>query len=85
MPTFAFRRQGVVPGNDTLSILAPAGYLLNEKDLDSATRELNQLRGTVRALFQDWLEAARRRPEAHQALEVRYLFISDGSKVPTTE
>ena len=71
LSTFAFRRQGLVPGNDVLSVLARAEYHLNEKDLDSATRELNQLCGTAKALLKDWLEAARRRLEVQQALEVR--------------
>lgn len=68
---FRFRRQGLVEGDDTLSVLARAEYHLNEKDLDSATRELNQLQGTARLLLQDWLDAARRRLEVQQALEVR--------------
>ncbi|KAI0046560.1 hypothetical protein FA95DRAFT_1542347 [Auriscalpium vulgare] len=67
---FAFRRQGLVPGADVLSVLARAEYYLNEKDLDSAARELNQLKGTAKVLVQDWLEAARRRLEVQQALEV---------------
>ena len=83
--TSAFRCQGFAPGNDTLSILACAGYCLNEKDLDSATRELNQLKGTVKALLKDWLEAARRKLKVRRALEVRYIFISGGMKMPTTE
>ncbi|KAI0277298.1 mitochondrial inner membrane protein Mitofilin [Russula aff. rugulosa BPL654] len=70
LSTFAFRRQGLVPGNDVLSVLARAEYHLNEKDLDSATRELNQLCGTAKALLNDWLVAARRRLEVQQALEV---------------
>ena len=70
LSTFAFRRQGLVTGNDVLSVLARAEYHLNEKDLDSATRELNQLCGTAKALLKDWLEAARRRLEVQQALEV---------------
>ena len=81
MSGFAFRRQGLVPGDDSLSILARAEYHLNEKDLDSATQELNQLKGAANAL-NDWLEAARRRLEVQQALEVRYLFLSDGMKIP---
>jgi mitofilin len=43
---------------------------MNEKDLDRAARELNQLKGTARELLHDWLEAARRRLEIQQALEV---------------
>ncbi|KAF9267948.1 hypothetical protein L218DRAFT_1074010 [Marasmius fiardii PR-910] len=65
-----FRRQGLVEGNDVLSVLARAEHYLNEKNLDSATRELNQLRGSAKVLLHDWLEAARRRLEVEQALEV---------------
>jgi mitofilin len=72
---FAFRRRGLVSGNDVLSVLARAEHHLNEKDLDSATRELNQLSGTAKALLKDWLVAARRRLEVQQALEVRQSFI----------
>jgi mitofilin len=71
LSAFAFRRRGLVHGDDVLSVLARAEYHLNEKDLDSATRELNQLQGTARTLLKDWLEAARRRLEVQQALEVR--------------
>ncbi|EPQ52767.1 hypothetical protein GLOTRDRAFT_79932 [Gloeophyllum trabeum ATCC 11539] len=70
LSTFTFRRQGFAQGNDVLSTLARAEYYLNEKDLDSAARELNQLKGTPKMLVQDWLEAARRRLEVQQALEV---------------
>lgn len=68
--SFTFRRQGLVPGDDVLSVLARAEYYLNEKDLDSATRELNQLKGPTKTLLSDWLDAARRRLEVLQALEV---------------
>lgn len=68
--SFTFRRQGLVSGNDVLSVLARAEYYMNEKDLDGATRELNQLRGTAKLLMSDWLDAARRRLEVMQALEV---------------
>lgn len=68
--TIRFRRQGLVPGNDVLSVLARAEYYLNEKNLDSAARELNQLSGPAKVLLHDWLEAARRRLEVQQALEV---------------
>jgi mitofilin len=66
-----FKRQGLVPGDDVLSVLARAEYYLNEKNLDNATRELNQLNGPAKELLHDWLEAARRRLEVQQALEVR--------------
>ncbi|KAH8990333.1 mitochondrial inner membrane protein Mitofilin [Lactarius akahatsu] len=70
LSAFTFRRQGLVPGDDVLSVLARAEYYLNEKDLESATRELNQLHGTAKTLLKDWLDAARRRLEVQQALEV---------------
>ena len=65
-----FKRHGLVPGDDVLSVLARADYYLNEKNLDSATRELNQLKGPAKTLLNDWLEAARRRLEVQQALDV---------------
>ena len=72
--SFTFRKSGLVEGDDVLSVLARAEYYLNEKNLDSATRELNQLRGTARVLLADWLDAARKRLEVLQALEVRLHF-----------
>ncbi|KAF5342242.1 hypothetical protein D9611_001663 [Ephemerocybe angulata] len=65
-----FKKQGFVEGDDVLSVLSRAEYHLNEKDLDSAARELNQLGGPAKALLGDWLEAARRRLEVEQALDV---------------
>ncbi|KAF8643269.1 hypothetical protein AX16_009153 [Volvariella volvacea WC 439] len=65
-----FKRTGLVEGDDVLSVLARAEHHLNEKNLDSAARELNQLRGPAKVLLQDWLQAARRRLEVQQALEI---------------
>jgi mitofilin len=65
-----FRRTGRVEGRDVLSVLARAEYALGEKDLDGAAREMNQLQGVPKELVSDWLEAARRRLEVVQALEV---------------
>lgn len=70
LSNFQFQRHGLVSGHDALSILARAEYYLNEKNLDSATRELNQLTGPAKTLLHDWLEAARKRLEVEQALEV---------------
>ncbi|KAF5391657.1 hypothetical protein D9757_002484 [Collybiopsis confluens] len=70
LSSFRFQRHGLVEGNDVLSVLARAEYHLNEKDLDSAARELNQLNGTAKVLLHDWLGAARRRLEVEQALEI---------------
>ncbi|KAH8117914.1 mitochondrial inner membrane protein Mitofilin [Phellopilus nigrolimitatus] len=68
--SFRFTRRGLVEGNDVLSVLARAEYYMNEKDLDSAARELNQLKGAPKVLLSDWLEAARKRLEVLQALEI---------------
>ncbi|KAH7884477.1 mitochondrial inner membrane protein Mitofilin [Phlebopus sp. FC_14] len=68
--SFRFQRHGLTSGSDVLSVLSRAEYYMNEKDLDSATRELNQLTGAAKELLHDWLEAARRRLEVQQALEV---------------
>ena len=68
--SFRFKRTGLVEGDDILSVLARAEYHLNEKDLDSAARELNQLKGSAKTLLQDWLRAARERLEVEQALDV---------------
>lgn len=76
LSAFRFQRHGLVPGSDALSVLARAEYYMNEKDLDSAARELNQLKGTARELLHDWLEASRRRLEILQALEVLSYFNS---------
>ncbi|KAG8961160.1 Formation of crista junctions protein 1 [Tulasnella sp. 419] len=65
-----FKPQGLVDGTDVLSILARTEYHLNEKDLDGAAREMNQLTGWSKFLATDWLNAARRRLEVQQALEV---------------
>ncbi|KAG9311475.1 mitochondrial inner membrane protein-domain-containing protein [Chiua virens] len=70
LSSFRFQRHGLTPGSDVLSVLSRAEYYMNEKDLDSATRELNQLAGPAKELLRDWLEAARRRLEIQQALEV---------------
>ena len=65
-----FKKQGWVEGDDVLSVISRAEYYLNEKDLDNAARELNQIGGPAKALLSDWLEAARRRLEVQQALDV---------------
>lgn len=72
LSSFQFRRHGLTHGSDVLSVLSRAEYYMNEKDLDSAARELNQLAGPAKDLLHDWLAAARRRLEAQQALEVRF-------------
>lgn len=70
-----FKRHGLVDGDDVLSVVARAEHYLAEKDLDSAARELNQLKGVPKVLLSDWLSATRKRLEVEQALEVCGLII----------
>lgn len=65
-----FSRKGLVPGSDVASTVARAEWYLDHKDLDSAARELNQLRGWAKVLASDWLEEARKRLEVDQALQL---------------
>lgn len=65
-----FHKKGLVQGEDVPSVLARAEYYLDRKDLDSATRELNQLKGWPKLLASDWLAASRKRLEVEQALDV---------------
>ena len=74
LSSLQFKRHGLVVGDDVLSVLSRAEYYLNEKDLDKAARELNQLKGPAKTLVHDWLEAARKRLEVQQALDVWLVF-----------
>ena len=65
-----FHKKGLVEGEDVPSVLARVEYYLDRKDLDAATRELNQLKGWPKTLAADWLSAARTRLEIAQALDV---------------
>ncbi|KAJ3127732.1 Formation of crista junctions protein 1 [Physocladia obscura] len=62
-------KTGLVAGNDTESVLARSRFYLASGDLESATREVNQLNGWSRVLAQDWLKQARTHLEVKQALE----------------
>ncbi|KAF8519558.1 mitochondrial inner membrane protein Mitofilin [Gautieria morchelliformis] len=70
LSSLRFQRRGLVEGDDVLSVLSRAEYYMNEKDLDSAARELNQLKGPAKVLLSDWLDAARKRLEVLQAIEI---------------
>jgi len=70
LSTLRFKRHGLVEATDVSSVLARAEHFLLEKDLDSAARELNQLRGVPKVLLVDWLSAARKRLEVEQALAI---------------
>ncbi|KAJ1872722.1 Glucose-6-phosphate 1-dehydrogenase [Coemansia sp. RSA 990] len=65
-----FEKDGLVEGNDVESILARSSHYLRRHDLDSATRELNQLKGWPKQLARDWISAARARLEVEQAIGV---------------
>jgi mitofilin len=65
-----YARRGYVAGEDTPSTLARAHYWLERQELDAAAREVNSLKGWPKILAEDWLDAARARLEAQQALEV---------------
>ncbi|KAI7859512.1 mitochondrial inner membrane protein-domain-containing protein [Circinella umbellata] len=71
MSKLMFKKEGLVPGDDLEARLARAEYYLHkENDLESAAREVNQLKGWPKHLAADWLDAARRHLEIKQALEV---------------
>jgi mitofilin len=70
MSKLLVEKQGNVAGDDVEAILARTEYRLGQFDLDGATRELNQLSGWPKRLAHDWIEAARRRLELLQALQV---------------
>lgn len=57
-------------GDDVPSVLARAQFHLERRDLDGAARQLNQLKGWPKVLVEDWLQAARRRLEVEQHLDV---------------
>jgi MICOS complex subunit MIC60 len=56
----ASQTTGLVEGMDVLSVSARAEFYLNEKDLDSAARGLDQLMGTTKVLLHDWFKVVRR-------------------------
>lgn len=70
------RKAGWVEGDDVGAVLARAEYLLAEKDLDGAAREMNQLQGWAGKLAGDWLREARKRLEVEQALNVSFFRIA---------
>ncbi|KAJ3020594.1 UNVERIFIED_CONTAM: Formation of crista junctions protein 1 [Siphonaria sp. JEL0065] len=69
-------KNGLAAGNDTESILARAKFYLQHGDLESATREINQLQGWSKVLARDWLKEARAHLEVKQALETVESHIS---------
>lgn len=72
-----FRKQGLAQGDDVESVLTRTETFLEEGDVDSAAREMNQLRGWARRLAGDWLKEARLLLEVQQAVEVGYIHNLD--------
>ncbi|KAI9743573.1 MAG: Formation of crista junctions protein 1 [Claussenomyces sp. TS43310] len=65
-----FKKKGLASGDDVESILTRTETLLEEGNLDDATREMNGLHGWAKTLSKDWLSEARRVLEVQQALDV---------------
>lgn len=72
-----FKKQGLAVGDDVESILTRTETLLEEGNLDDATREMNGLQGWAKVLSRDWLLECRRVLEVKQALDVSF----DGSQI----
>lgn len=70
-----FRKSGLAIGEDVESILTRTETFLEEGDLDSAAREVNQLQGWSKALARDWLREARLLLEVKQAIDVIFPLI----------
>lgn len=69
-----FKKKGLATGDDVESILTRTETLLEEGDLDGATREMNGLQGWAKTLSRDWLGEARKVLEVQQALDVSLSF-----------
>lgn len=65
-----FRKAGFPKGDDVPSVLARSQFYLERRDLDGAAREINQLKGWPKILAEDWLQAARKRLEVEQHVQV---------------
>lgn len=70
---FMFRQEAgpYTDGNDVGSVMSRAKWFLLKGDVDSAAREVNQIRGDVlQGIIKDWMMMARRYIEVRQALTV---------------
>ncbi|KAF2641656.1 hypothetical protein P280DRAFT_468217 [Massarina eburnea CBS 473.64] len=70
MSKVLFKKSGLAVGQDVEAVLARTEALLEEGDLDAATREMNGLQGWAKVLSKDWLSECRRVLEVKQALDV---------------
>lgn len=71
-----FKKEGLAVGDDVESVLTRTETLLEEGNLDDATREMNGLTGWARVLSSDWLTECRRTLEVRQALDVSFCFLA---------
>ena len=71
-----FKKHGRAIGDDVESILTRTETLLEEGNLDEATREMNTLTGWAKTLSRDWLGEARKVLEVRQALDVSLSYCS---------
>jgi hypothetical protein len=62
--------RGLPSGDDVEATLARTEVLLEEGDLESATREMNGLKGWAGVLSRDWVAETRRVLEVRQAVDV---------------
>jgi mitofilin len=65
--------RGLPNGDDVEATLARTEVLLEEGDLESATREMNGLKGWAGVLSRDWVAETRRVLEVRQAVDVSVL------------
>jgi mitofilin len=65
--------RGLPSGDDVEATLARTEVLLEEGDLESATREMNGLKGWAGVLSRDWVAETRRVLEVRQAVDVSNL------------
>jgi mitofilin len=70
MSKVLFKKSGLAVGQDVEAVIARTEALLEEGDLDAATREMNGLQGWAKVLSKDWLSECRRVLEVKQALDV---------------
>jgi mitofilin len=67
--------RGLPNGDDVEATLARTEVLLEEGDLESATREMNGLKGWAGVLSRDWVAETRRVLEVRQAVDVSVLSL----------
>ena len=62
-------KRSPIPGTTGDCVLSRAAHHINHGDLDSAAREINQLKGWTKVLARDWLEASRCHLTLNQAID----------------